>query len=93
MVSLDCVGCRCFVQKAKSSVKASTDRAKRKLLSWVGRGDQLGPPQESAETQRGCKRGDEGERMREKELPLVLSRRCSKVTALAGGIWATAGGK
>lgn len=32
-------------------------------------------------------------RMRGKELPLVLSRGHSKVTALAGSIWAPAGGK
>lgn len=40
-----------------------------------------------------AKEEEEGEKMRERELPLVLSRGRSEVTALAGGIWATAGGK
>ena len=66
-----------------------------KVVPSGGERRQAVPPTRSLLGSKEAVRGRGGKRrtMRGKELPLVLSKGHSKVTALAGSIWALAGGE
>lgn len=87
--------CHYSAENAGSLLNVLAGLAQGKLLTGSSRGWQEGTGcathQEPAETQRSCE-GDGREERMGKELPLVFSKGHSQVIALAGSIWALAGG-